>query len=101
MNASWGMLTLPYPRMRFLPSFLFFEKLPLPRRITAVAFRGHVLPQRGDRLTGDDLAADRGLDRDLEQACVSDSRGDCRSRMLLGIRSFSRSAYFLRFFRAA
>src|SRR6185312_16028241 len=47
--------------------FLFFQQLALARRVAAVAFRGDVLAQRADRLARDDLAADRGLDGDLEQ----------------------------------
>ena len=29
MNASWGMLTLPYSRIRFFPSFCFSSSLRL------------------------------------------------------------------------
>src|SRR3954453_21463212 len=49
-----------------LPFLLLLEQLALPRDITAVTFREHVLSQRLDRLTRDDPAADRGLDGDLE-----------------------------------
>src|SRR5436305_11986015 len=51
----------------FLALFLLLEELALARRVAAVAFGGDVLAQRGNRFAGDDLAADRGLDRDLEQ----------------------------------
>src|SRR5205085_4227301 len=55
---------LPHP---LLPLLLLLQQLALARRVAAVAFRRHVLAQRRDRLARDDLAADRGLDRDLEQ----------------------------------
>src|SRR6478672_4783964 len=51
----------------FLPLLLLLEQLALPGRVAAVAFGGDVLAQRRDGLARDDLAADRGLDRDLEQ----------------------------------
>src|SRR5260221_2775220 len=50
-----------------LALLLLLEQLALARRVAAVAFGGDVLPEGGDGLAGDDLAADRGLDRDLEQ----------------------------------
>ncbi len=53
----------PHP---LLPLLLLVQQLPLPADIAAIAFRRHVLAQRRDRLAGDDLAADRRLDRDLE-----------------------------------
>ena len=53
--------------MRFLPSFCFSRSLRLRRDVAAVALGGHVLAQRADRLARDDAAADRRLDRDLEQ----------------------------------
>ena len=49
-----------------LAGFLLLEQLALARRVAAVAFCGHVLAQRADRLAGDDLAADRRLHGDLE-----------------------------------
>src|SRR6476660_4710300 len=52
-----------HPLLAFL---LLLEQLALPRNVAAVTLREHVLPQRLDRLTRDDPAADRGLDRDLE-----------------------------------
>src|SRR5690349_10305879 len=54
---------LPHP---LLALFLLLQKLALSGRVAAVAFGGHVLAQGGDGLSRDDLAADRGLDRDLE-----------------------------------
>src|SRR5690606_396709 len=50
-----------------LPLLLLLQQLPLPGDVAAVALGGHVLPQRLDRLPRDHLAADRCLDRDLEQ----------------------------------
>jgi putative addiction module antidote len=41
--------------------FLFFEQLPLPGGVAAVAFGGDVLAERANRLSRDDLAADRDL----------------------------------------
>ena len=49
-----------------LALFLFFEEFALARDIAAVAFRKNILPQRPDRFTGDDFAADRRLHRHLE-----------------------------------
>src|SRR5689334_10739046 len=46
--------------------FLFVEKFALPADVTAIAFRGDVLSHFANVVAGDDLAADRGLDRDLE-----------------------------------
>lgn len=53
----------PHP---LLALFLFLQKLSLAGGVAAVAFGRHVLSERADRFPGDDLAADRGLDRDLE-----------------------------------
>src|SRR5579885_51899 len=50
-----------------LARLLLVEQLALARDVAAVALGGHVLPERADRLARDHLAADRGLDRDLEQ----------------------------------
>src|SRR3954453_1781903 len=55
---------LPHPRLALL---LLLEELALAGRVAAVAFSGDVLAHGADRLARDDLAADRGLDRDLEQ----------------------------------
>src|SRR6185436_11292591 len=49
-----------------LALLLLVEKLALARDVAAVAFRGDVLAQRAHGFAGDDLAADRGLDRHLE-----------------------------------
>src|SRR3546814_17008742 len=51
----------------FLAFLLLLQKLPFARDIAAIAFGGHVLAQRRDRLACDHLAADRRLDRNLEQ----------------------------------
>jgi hypothetical protein len=53
--------------MRFFALFLLVEELLLAADVAAIAFGRHVLAQRRDRLARDDLAADRGLDRDLEE----------------------------------
>src|SRR5690606_40680906 len=44
-----------------LPLLLFFQQLALPRNITAVTFCNHILPDRADGFTCDDLLSDRGL----------------------------------------
>src|SRR5262245_43847577 len=49
-----------------LALFLLLEQLALARDVAAVTLGEHVLAQRLDRLAGDDPAADRRLDRDLE-----------------------------------
>jgi hypothetical protein len=65
---------LPHP---LLPFLLLVEQLLFPGNVAAIALGRHILPQRRDRFPGDDLAADRGLDRDLESMCpVSSSPGD-------------------------
>ena len=48
------------------PLFLLLEELALSGDVAAVAFGGDVLAHRGDRFAGDDIASDRGLDRDDE-----------------------------------
>src|SRR5262249_3838563 len=50
-----------------LPLALALQELALARDVAPVALRQHVLPLRLHRLPGDDLAADRRLDRDLEE----------------------------------
>src|SRR5687767_8632596 len=50
-----------------LPLFLLLEELALSRDVAAVALREHVLPKRLHRRAGDDLVADRRLDRDFEE----------------------------------
>src|SRR6185369_10034131 len=50
----------------FLSRLLLFEQLALARDVAAVAFGQHVLAQRLDALAGDDLRADRRLNRDVE-----------------------------------
>src|SRR5712675_826234 len=54
---------LPHLLLAFL---LLFQKLALASDVAAIAFRGDVLAQRTHGLARDHLAADRGLDRDLE-----------------------------------
>src|SRR5882757_10006367 len=49
-----------------LALFLLVEELALAADVAAIAFRRHVLAQGAERFAGDDLAADRGLDRDHE-----------------------------------
>src|SRR2546422_1079321 len=51
----------------FLAFFLFLQELALAGDVAAVALGQHVLAHGGDVLAGDDLAADGGLDRDLEE----------------------------------
>src|SRR6185369_10825004 len=50
-----------------LALLLLVEELALACRVAAVALGRHVLAERRDRLAGDDLSADRRLDRDLEK----------------------------------
>src|SRR5262249_46158363 len=50
-----------------LSLFLAFEEFALPGDVSAVALREHVLALRLDGLASDDPAADRGLDRHVEQ----------------------------------
>jgi hypothetical protein len=56
--------------MRFLPFLLLLEQLALARDVAAVALGGDVLAVGLDRFAGDDLAADRGLQGDLELVAV-------------------------------
>lgn len=51
----------------FLAGLLLVEQLALAGRIAAVALRGYVLAQGADGFARNDLAAERGLDRDLEK----------------------------------
>src|SRR5436190_22515598 len=55
---------LTHPLFAFL---LLVEQLALAGHVAAIAFGQDVLAQRLDRLASDDAAADRRLDRDLEQ----------------------------------
>src|SRR5206468_416087 len=50
-----------------LALLLLFEELALARDVAAVALGDDVLPQSLDGLAGDDLVADGGLDRNLEE----------------------------------
>src|SRR5437868_6884671 len=49
-----------------LALFLLVQQLALAADVAAITFGGDVLAQRRQRLTGDHLAADGSLDRDLE-----------------------------------
>src|SRR5262249_14315795 len=55
---------LAHPLLSFL---LLVEELALTGDVAAVAFRGDVFAQRTDRLARNHLAADRRLDRNLEE----------------------------------
>src|SRR6266404_5518134 len=57
----------PHLLHALLSFFLLLEQLPFARDVAAVALRGHVLAQRADRLAGDYLGPNGGLDHDLEQ----------------------------------
>src|SRR4029079_902280 len=50
-----------------LAGLLLVEQLAFARDVAAIALGGHVLAHGADRLACDHLAADRRLDRDLEQ----------------------------------
>ena len=58
INLSDGL----HPLLTF---FLLLEELALAGDVAAVTLRGHVLAHGTDALTGNDLAADSGLDGDL------------------------------------
>ncbi len=66
MKADCGIWTLPICFIRFLP-FFCLSRASLARDVAAVALGRHVLAQRLDGLSRDDLAAERRLDRDLEE----------------------------------
>src|SRR5262249_43907860 len=53
-----------------LAFLLLFQQLSLARHVAAVALGRHVFAHRLDRLAGNDLSADRRLQRDLEQVLV-------------------------------
>src|SRR5579864_863625 len=55
---------LAHPLLALL---LLVEELAFAGDVAAIAFRGDVLAQCADRLSRDHLAADRGLDRNLEK----------------------------------
>ena len=67
MNASCGMRHRAIFAHPLLALLLLVEELALAAGIAAIAFGGHVLAERRDRLARDHLAADRRLDRNLEQ----------------------------------
>ena len=62
-----GNLHLADPAHALLARLLLVQELALAGHVAAVALGGHVLPECAHRLPGDDAAADRRLDRDLEQ----------------------------------
>src|SRR5579883_3358899 len=49
-----------------LACLLLFQELALAGHVAAIAFRGHILAQGAHGLAGNDLPADRGLNRNLE-----------------------------------
>src|ERR1700730_11267371 len=49
-----------------LARLLLFQQLALAGDVAAIAFRGHILAQRPNRLPRDDLSANPRPDRDLE-----------------------------------
>src|SRR3954464_10149744 len=59
-------LDAPYLLHALLALLLLLEELALAGDVAAVALGDHVLADRLDGLAGDDLGADRRLDRDLE-----------------------------------
>ena len=66
-KASCGISTLPTRFMRVFALLLLLQQLALAGDVAAVALGEHVLAHRPHRLAGDDPAADRRLDRHLEQ----------------------------------
>src|SRR3954470_13914109 len=60
-----------------LSLLLALEELALARDVAAVALGDHVLAEGLDGLTGDDVRADRGLDRDVVLLA-----GDLRAQLL-------------------
>src|SRR5215472_12626983 len=61
-----GDLHIADPLETLLARLLLLQELALARDVAAVALGDHVLAERRHRLAGDDLAADRRLDRHLE-----------------------------------
>src|SRR5229473_1264481 len=61
---DFDLAELAHPLFAFL---LLFEELAFAGDVAAIAFGQHVLAQRLDRLARHHPAAERGLDRDLEQ----------------------------------
>src|SRR5690349_12662976 len=55
---------LPHALLALL---LLLQKLALARDVAAIAFGGDILGEGADGLAGDDPAADRRLDRNLEE----------------------------------
>jgi hypothetical protein len=87
-NADCGISTLPTIFMRFLPFLLLLEQLAFAGDVAAVALGGDVLALGLDRLAGDDLAADRRLDRHVEHLArdqVSLSFSHMRAPVLVGL----------------
>src|SRR5579859_1254809 len=56
----------PYALHAALTLFLFFKQLALARDVASIALGQHVLSDGRHSFAGDHLAADRGLDGDLE-----------------------------------
>jgi hypothetical protein len=71
---------------------LLVQELLLPRDIAAVAFGGDVLAEGGDGFPRDDFPADRGLDRDFEEASAFQQRGALMNAKLRGILLIRRPA---------
>src|SRR5688572_31647022 len=61
-----GDLDVPHHLHLLLALLLLLEELALPADVAAVALGRHVLAEGVDGGAGDDLAADRALDGDLE-----------------------------------
>jgi hypothetical protein len=66
IKADWGILHPPDLLHLLLALLLLFPELALARDIAAIALGGDILGDGAQGLPRDDLAADGGLDGDLE-----------------------------------
>ncbi len=67
MKALWGIVDLADLLHLLLPLLLLFPEFALAGDIAAIAFCGDVFGDGADRFSGNDLAADRRLDRHFEE----------------------------------
>src|SRR5438552_8724517 len=74
--------TLHSPLAFFLPR----KQFAFPGHVTAIAFGKYVLSHGGERLPGDHLAPDRGLDRDLIELARDDRLELLHEAPALGLR---------------
>src|SRR5688500_18675023 len=72
---------------------LLFQELALSGDVAAVALGGDVFADGLDGLAGDDLAADRRLERDLEQVAVVCFLHEDKQPVAAGLRVVGENAY--------